>query len=558
MPSASLVRLPLIEHYLREQRSATPVEKFALLHGAGKVALTGRHRESVALEALGPGHQLAFEVDLDACTGCKACVTACHSMNGLDEDEAETWRAVGVLQGGTSAAPVKQSITTACHHCVDPACMTGCPVNAYEKDPVTGIVRHLDDQCIGCQYCTLTCPYEVPQYNSRLGIVRKCDMCSGRLAAGEAPACVQACPNEAIAIRIVSIAGVIEEAQVGAFLPGAASPAITIPTTSYVSRRSFPRNTLPADFYSVRGSNAHWPLAVMLVLTQWSVGMFVAEVMLPKVDAMPPTMGSHAYRSIVAAVVGLVALLASVLHLGRPRHALRALVGLRTSWLSREILAFGVFACLAVVYAGISAWSSFPGMRVGLEPRFATMLASLVVATGAVGVLCSVLLYAATRRQLWTFARTSFRFATTVVLAGASSALAMRAAENVSDLGQQAGPLTTMALSLAAVAGGKLLWELALLSHLRVKQLGELKRSAVLVWGELRPLFIHRVALGFFGAIGLPLVVAVMLDRPAPVAPMVVAATLLGSCLVLGGELLERSLFFRSVSTPTMPGNIGR
>src|SRR6266566_3266557 len=87
--------------------------------------------------------------------------------------------------------------------CLEPACMHGCPVGAYEKDALTGIVRHLDDQCIGCRYCMLTCPYEVPQYCVRKGIVRKCDMCADRLAESEAPACVQACPNEAIAIRIV-------------------------------------------------------------------------------------------------------------------------------------------------------------------------------------------------------------------------------------------------------------------------------------------------------------------------------------------------------------------
>ena len=56
---------------------------------------------------------------------------------------------------------------------------------AYDKDPETGIVRHLDDQCIGCQYCVLKCPYDVPKYSERLGIVRKCDMCVGRLRAGE-------------------------------------------------------------------------------------------------------------------------------------------------------------------------------------------------------------------------------------------------------------------------------------------------------------------------------------------------------------------------------------
>jgi len=142
----------------------------------------------------GEGRTLVYDL-LDACTGCKACVTACHSLNGLDE--GETWRDVGTLFGGTGAEPVQQTVTTACHHCLDPACMNGCPVNAYDKDPVTGIVRHLDDQCIGCQYCILKCPYDVPKYSRKRGIVRKCDMCSGRLAAGEAPACVQACPNEA-------------------------------------------------------------------------------------------------------------------------------------------------------------------------------------------------------------------------------------------------------------------------------------------------------------------------------------------------------------------------
>ena len=53
---------------------------------------------------------------------------------------------------------------------------------AYEKDPVTGIVRHLDDQCIGCSYCILKCPYDVPKYSRARGIVRKCDMCHSRLA----------------------------------------------------------------------------------------------------------------------------------------------------------------------------------------------------------------------------------------------------------------------------------------------------------------------------------------------------------------------------------------
>ena len=173
--------------------SQTAVDEFVAQKDRGAFSPQAKHYSRLlpATEP-GPGQQYAFRVDLDRCSGCKACVTACHSLNGLDE--GETWREVGLLIGGSSQLPVLQHVTSACHHCLDPACLTACPVDAYEKNPVTGIVKHLDDQCFGCRYCTFACPYEVPKYHRGKGIVRKCDMCSGRLAVGEAPACVQACP----------------------------------------------------------------------------------------------------------------------------------------------------------------------------------------------------------------------------------------------------------------------------------------------------------------------------------------------------------------------------
>ena len=217
-------REALIDRLLVQQQHLTAVEAFSRDHQADRVPEQARYYEKL-LPATppGPGQQYAFEVDLDRCSGCKACVTACHSLNGLDEQE--TWRDVGLLVGGTESNPVMQHVTAACHHCLEPACMIACPVNAYEKDAQTGIVKHLDDQCFGCQYCTLACPYNVPKYHSGKGIVRKCDMCSSRLSKGEAPACVQACPHEAIAIRIVSIRKVIEDSEADQFLPAAPGPA---------------------------------------------------------------------------------------------------------------------------------------------------------------------------------------------------------------------------------------------------------------------------------------------------------------------------------------------
>ena len=161
----------LVDELLNEQRSLTAVERFSQHHDRSGHA-TKEKIYSALLPARSPvaGEQYAFQVDLDSCSGCKACVAGCHSLNGLDENE--TWREVGLLisvgddvrsltsKTGTkesllTSAPtgLQQTITTACHHCVDPGCLNGCPVKAYDKDPVTGIVRHLDDQCMGCQYC---------------------------------------------------------------------------------------------------------------------------------------------------------------------------------------------------------------------------------------------------------------------------------------------------------------------------------------------------------------------------------------------------------------------
>src|SRR5258705_384197 len=263
-------RQTIIDGLLREQQLLTPVARFARSHQhAVEPEQAHFYRDLIPLTAPGPGEQYAFEVDLDLCSGCKACVTACHNLNGLAEDE--TWRSVGLVHFESEGETRAQSITAACHHCIDPACLNGCPVDAYEKHPVTGVVKHLDDQCIGCQYCILKCPYDVPRYNTQRGIVRKCDMCSERLAAGEAPACVQACPNNAISITVVNSAAIrAHYASTDDFLPGAPPSQIALPSTQYISRKA----TLKREHRissPARVEHAHPTLAWMLVLTQLAV-----------------------------------------------------------------------------------------------------------------------------------------------------------------------------------------------------------------------------------------------------------------------------------------------
>ena len=342
-------------HLLLRKQQETPVEIFARLHDDHASPLQARYyRDLIPAARPGEGQQYAFEVDLDSCTGCKACVAACHNLNGLEEDE--TWRKVGLLVGGSSRLPVLQHVTTACHHCVEPACMEGCPVQAYEKDPITGIVRHLDDQCIGCQYCILKCPYDVPRYSKSKGIVRKCDMCTNRLAVGEAPACVQACPNQAIRIAIVDQEQVAKKSAENLFLPGAPEPGYTKPSTVYKTRKPLPSNLLPADYWSVAPQHSHMPLVWMLVLTQMSVGaLAIEQVLMARGGGGPITSGAvHVAHAVAALLIGSIGLVAAIFHLGRPLYAFRAIIGLRTSWLSREILAFNAFAGCAAMYTTVA------------------------------------------------------------------------------------------------------------------------------------------------------------------------------------------------------------
>jgi Fe-S-cluster-containing dehydrogenase component/DMSO reductase anchor subunit len=549
-PVEALTPLELV---LAEQQRLTAVERFARAHDQGLPAADGHtYRDLIPLGRPGPGQQYAFEVDMDLCTGCKACVTGCHNLNGLDD--TEVWRTVGLLHGGTSAAPVQQTVTTACHHCLDPACLNGCPVKAYEKDPITGIVKHLDDQCIGCQYCVFMCPYDAPKFNKELGIVRKCDMCSDRLAHDEAPACVQSCPNEAIRITLVQREEVVQATEANNFLPGAPTPDDTLPTTVYKTARVFPRNMLPANFYSVSPEHAHLPLVVMLTLTQLAVGAFIVDLILGRMLGTLGTRGIGFTNVLFALALALGAMGASSLHLGRPQYAFRAVLGLRTSWMSREILALGGFAFAGLAYAGCVALG-----RVDWAIRAAVVAG----AAGVAGVVCSVMVYAATRRDHWRGSLTGLKFGLTTLVLGVATVMMVSTVAALA-AGPAAAPFSAAPLFRqlgAALALGvliKLGFELTILRHIHDAHHSVLKRSALLMARDLRAVTLARFICGALGGLALPALAIGIAARVPGGAPTLIAAISVAIFLLcLTGELAERYLFFAAAPPSKMPGGLG-
>jgi formate dehydrogenase iron-sulfur subunit len=164
-------------------------------------------------------------VDTTLCIGCRSCESACNDVNKLPkpnrpfEDDSvlnahrdtstREWTVVNRYATKSGAQITRKQ---QCMNCVEPACSSACIIRALEKQP-DGAVTWREDLCLGCRYCMVACPFDMPkfEYSKAVPRIRKCQFCFGRQEKGQLPGCVEACPVEAL--KFGSRADLIEEAR---------------------------------------------------------------------------------------------------------------------------------------------------------------------------------------------------------------------------------------------------------------------------------------------------------------------------------------------------------
>ena len=146
----------------------------------------------------------AILVDSTRCTGCETCVLACKKVNDLGPDRLRPGQErVDSLSATRFTTILRRPedlfVKQQCLHCLDPACVSACPIGAMQKTP-EGPVIYDSELCFGCRYCMVACPYGIPRYewDQSVPYVRKCSLCNPLLEEGKIPACVEACPYDAL------------------------------------------------------------------------------------------------------------------------------------------------------------------------------------------------------------------------------------------------------------------------------------------------------------------------------------------------------------------------
>ena len=180
------------------------MDRRTLLKGiaaAAPVAAAGSAGASEPVKA--PDDAVGMLYDATRCIGCRACVTACKKANNLplemydppDDLNGTTKNIIKIYKEDDTTSYMKAQ----CMHCLDPACVRACMVGSFRKREF-GIVTWDPSRCIGCRYCQVACPYNIPKFewDTPVPKIVKCEMCVHLIKGGSQPGCCAACPKEAV------------------------------------------------------------------------------------------------------------------------------------------------------------------------------------------------------------------------------------------------------------------------------------------------------------------------------------------------------------------------
>ena len=155
-------------------------------------------------------------VDLSKCVGCGSCTVACKMWNNMTftnpqtgavenahgkdvQLDSNTWTTIEHHQVEKDGKMVQRYVKRQCMHCQDPGCLSVCFSHAFHITK-EGAVQYDPELCVGCRYCMLACPFDIPKYEWEkvMPSIMKCQFCSSKIADGESPACVSVCPTDAL------------------------------------------------------------------------------------------------------------------------------------------------------------------------------------------------------------------------------------------------------------------------------------------------------------------------------------------------------------------------
>ena len=518
----------------------TPLEDF-INHKTNTGMQCGNY--SIDLPDLGEGEQYRFHFDATACVGCHCCEVACNEQNANPDDIK--WRRVGEMEMGAFPDTLQLFNSMSCNHCIEPECLIGCPTNSYIKFD-NGIVWHDDPSCIGCQYCTWNCPYEVPTFNADRGIVTKCHMCADKLEVGQSPACVQACPSNAIEIEVFNVKQWLEEDMASqGVAPHLPDIEITKPTTRYTLPELQEGEELRvADEHLLKPAHPELPLVFMTVLTQVSLGAFLAlflgQLLYSLGFNLPePTLG----MAILAFLPAAIGLPLSALHLGRPIKAMSAMKNWRTSWLSREAIALGAFTGLATMVAGL--------YYLEIKGFILFMLEAITLAVGIYGIYAQSMIYRIKARPSWNRKSTTKRFF------GSSYIGFLLIATVLLFTNGQEGAMVLLAITLLTGMGQALviLEEVMFYRHLDKEDplYYQYNRSRILLQEHFGPVKTFRVYSLVLFALALPLLA--ILFTASGLVSLAIGTLVVATTGAFVSELAGRYLFYRTVVPLGLAGN---